>query len=103
MPDLHRLTDEEARSLQRFERARDAELRFELLRLVARSRVRMATAVSASLDPARRSHMKQLAALGRRLASGYDRLVHLDGAIRFSRRMAAVAARRAGLSKEASQ
>jgi hypothetical protein len=101
MPDLHRLTDEEARSLQRFERARDAELRFELLRLVARSRVRMATAVSASLDPARRSHMKQLAALARRLASGYDRLVHLYGAIRFSRRLAEVAARRAGLRKEA--
>lgn len=94
MPEMHRLTAEERRALERYEAARDWTLRFELRRLAARARVRVAGAAAHGLDPERRAHARRLAALTHRIASGYERLVHLDGAIRFSRWMARKAKRR---------
>ena len=100
MPDLIKLSKEQRIALKRFERARDAELRFELLRMSASSRIRVARAVSTGLDASRRAQARHLASLARRMAAGYDRLEHIPGAIRFSGRLADFAARQAGLVPE---
>lgn len=98
MPRFRRLTRAQERSFERFELARDRALRFELSRLAARTRIRIALAISSRLDPERPAQARLLATFARRAASGYDRLEHLGGAIRFTRRLADVAARRAGLA-----
>jgi hypothetical protein len=101
MPDFHKLTKKEAQALGRFERARKQTLRLELSQLAAQSRVRVARAVSSGLTPTRRTHARLLASLARRAASGYDRLEHLGGAVRYARRLVDVAAREAGLTTKA--
>jgi len=83
MADFEPLTDTEQVAFDRFERVRDWTLRFQLVRLAARSRVRLATAVAADLKPSTRTRARRLAELARRLADGYDHLASLDGAVRF--------------------
>ena len=83
MADFEPLTDAEQLAFDRFERMRDWTLRFELVRLAARSRVRVATAVGKGLKPSTRTRTRRLAELARRLADGYDHLSSLDGAVRF--------------------
>lgn len=97
MPEMHALTAKELTALRQFECARDQATRRELTRLGAVSRLRLAKAIAANLDPKRRTHLRLLAELSRRAANGYERLEHIDGAIRFARRLARKARRRAGL------
>lgn len=85
LPDFEPLAETEARAFDRFERMRDWGLRLHLVRHAARSRVRVAQAVSSGLEPSTRTRTrtKKLATLARRIARGYDRLTTLDGAVRF--------------------
>jgi hypothetical protein len=96
MADFEPLTDAEARAFDRFERMRDWTRRFGLLRIAARSRVRVAKAVAGRLTPSTRTRTKRLAALAYRKVAAYERLANLDGAVRFC---AAQAARTAALAK----
>lgn len=96
MADFEPLSEVEARAFDRFERMRDWGLRFHLLRLAARSRVRLATVVAGGLTPSSRARTRRLAALASRMASGYEHLSNLDGAVRFC---AVQAARTAALAK----
>jgi hypothetical protein len=97
LPDFEELDADRLRALVRFESARDQELRFELLRAAAFARVRLAHAMSSRLDASRRAQARRLAELARRAGDGYERLSRLGGAIRFSRRLANLAGRKAGV------
>lgn len=97
---MTRLTREEERALERHAFARDWADRFELLRLAARARIRVGGAAAAGLDPLRRAQARRLAALTHRVASGYERLEHLEGARRWAARLARHARRRAGIGAE---
>ena len=98
MADLHKMSDKETRAFHQFEAARDQATRRELLKLGAQSRLRVATAIAPGLDPKHRPQLRLLAALSHRIGSAYERLEHMDGAIRYARRLSRLAARRAGLA-----
>lgn len=95
---MHALTAKELKAFQRMQRALDQATRRELIRLAALSHLRIAHVVSPKLDPTRRTHLRLLASLAKRAGSGYDTVIHIDGAIRFARRLARKAARGAGLA-----
>jgi hypothetical protein len=98
MTEIHALTPRESKALRQFECARDQAVRRELVRLGALARVRITRVIASGLDPARRPQLRLLTALSRRAATGYERLEHIDGAIRFARRLARKALRRAGVA-----
>jgi hypothetical protein len=93
MAEFTKLNARERAVFRRLETFTAQRTRFVLLRHAARATIRLVDAMTAGLTPTKPEDAAILAALARRKADAYERLRHLDGAVRFADGVARLALR----------